>query len=352
MMIEAHGLGSVSVAAATLRPLGAIIEEAALDRRAVLGAAHLPGDLLDTGGEASVSLGDYFRLSEQIALAIGDETINVSARPLMLGTSDFIRDRLRSAKTVRDMLDILAASYNVIHGGRYNQVVQAREELCFVMDDSEFPYAIAKDDPFILFSLEALLVYVHVLLQSSSTADTPLPVRSLRTRRAKGTAPSPLAKWGVPIMHGARSFALRYDAAIADWPVDPASCPVLGSRTIYGGIARTLDQLGSINASGDTIVERTAQALRDGLGDQQNVARHLGMSVASLRRRLEERGAGFREIRAATLAAEAKQRIDHGQSVAQVAEELGFSDGRSFARAFREWTGQSPRQYRNETRPS
>lgn len=350
MMIEAHGLGNVSVAAATLRPLGAIIEEAALDRQAVLGAAHLPGDLLDTDGEARVSLGDYFRLSEQIALAIGDETIHVSARPLMLGTSDFIRDRLRGAKTVRDMLDILAASYNVIHGGRYNQVAQAREELCFVMDDSEFPYALAKDDPFILFSLEALLVYVHVLLQSSSVADTPLPVHSLRTRRAKGGSPSPLAEWGVPIMHGARTFALHYDAAIADWPVDPASCPVLGSRTIYGGIARTLDQLSSADAADDDIVKRTAQALRDGLGNQRNVARHLGMSTASLRRRLEERSTGFREIRAATLAAEAKLRIDHGQPVAQVAEELGFSDGRSFARAFREWTGQSPRQYRNEMR--
>jgi AraC-like DNA-binding protein len=347
MMIEARGLGSVSLAAATLQPLGAIIEEAALDRHAVLDAAHLPRDLLDQDEDSSVSLGDYFRLCEQIALAIGDETIHVSARPLMLGTSDFIRDRLRNAKTVRDMLDILAASYNVIHGGRYNQVAQAREELCFVMDDSEFPYALAKDHPFILFSLEALLVYVFVLLQSSCTADTPLPVRSIRTRRAKGGMPSPLADWGVPLIQGARHFALHYDAAVADWPVDPASCSVLGSRTIYGGIARTLEGLGSADAPGDDIAERTAQALRDGLGNQQTVARHLGMSVASLRRRLEERGTGFREIRAATLAEAAKLRLDHGERVAQIAEELGFSDGRSFARAFREWTGQSPQQYRS-----
>lgn len=340
----------MSLAAAMLQPLGAIIEEAALDRHAVLDAAHLARDLLDQGGGGSASLADYFRLSEQIAIAIGDETIHVSARPLMLGTSDFIRDRLREASTVREMLDILAASYNVIHGGRYNQVALAREELCFVMDDSEFPYSMPKDDPFILFSLEALLIYVHVLLQSSSTANTPLPVRSLRTRRAKGGLPSPLAEWGVPIIHGGRHFALRYDAAIADWPVDPVSCSVLGSRTIYGGIARTLDQLGSADAEGVDIVERTAQALRDGLGDQRNVARHLGMSVASLRRRLEERGTRFREIRAAMLAAEAKLRIDHGEPVAQVAEELGFSDGRSFARAFREWTGQSPREYRSDAR--
>lgn len=348
MMIEPQGLGSVSVVAATLQPLRAIIEEAMLDHNAVLDAAHLSRDLLDPQNEASVSLADYFRLSEQIALAIGDETIHVSARPLMLGTSDFIRDRLRAATTVRKMLDILAASYNVIHGGRYNQVTQARDELCFAMDDGDFPYAIEKNDPFILFSLEALLVYVHMLLQSSCAADAPLPVRSIRTRRARGGATSPLANWGVPIMHGARHFALHYDASVAECPVDPAACPVLGWRTIYGGIARTLDQLRSPDMSADDIVERTAQALRNGPGDQQSVARHLGLSVASLRRRLEERGIRFRDIRATTLAGEARHRLAQGDSVAAIAEELGFSDGRSFARAFRDWTGQSPRSYRSE----
>lgn len=347
-MIEARGLGSVTVTAATLRPLAAIIAEAALDRKAVLAAAHLPDGLLDPGREGSASLADYFRLSEQIALAIGDETIHVSARPLMLGTSDFIRDRLRNATTVRDMLDVLAASYNVIHGGRYNQVATARDELCFVMDDSDFPYAIPKDDPFILFSLEALLVYVHVLLQSSCTAEAPLPLRSIRTRRPKDDAPGPLAGWGVAIVHGARHFALHYDAAVAGWAVDPAACPVLGSRTIYGGIARTLDRLGGADATGDDIVARTAQALRDGLGDQRSVARHLGMSVASLRRRLEERGTRFRDVRAQTLADEARQRLARGEPVAAIAEQLGFSDGRSFARAFRGWTGHAPRRYRNE----
>ncbi|MGP1352750.1 MAG: helix-turn-helix domain-containing protein [Parasphingopyxis sp.] len=352
MMIEAHGLGSVRVASATLRPLGAIIAEAELDRAGVLEAAHLPADLLDAGHDSSASLADYYRLTEQIALAIGDETIHVSARPLMLGTSDFIRDRLRNAKTVRDMLDTIAESYNVIHGGRYNRVATARDALCFVMDDSDFPYAMEKDDPFILFSLEALLVYIHVLLQSSSTTERPLPVRSLRTRRAKAIAPSPLAAWGVPLVHGARHFAIHYDAAIADWPVDPAACPVLGSRTIYGGIARTLDSLDDSEPVRGDIVVRVTQALRDGLVDQRNVARHLGMSVASLRRRLEERGTRFRELRADVLAQIAMRRLDDGEPIGFVAESLGFSDGRSFARAFHAWTGRSPSGYRAAARKS
>jgi len=111
-----------------------------------------------------------------------------------------------------------------------------------------------------------------------------------------------------------------------------------------------LNRLGSPQVPGSDIVDRTAQALRDGLGDQQNVARHLGLSVASLRRRLEEHGVRYREIRATTLAKEARRRLAYGEPVSAIAEELGFSDGRSFARAFRDWTGQSPRSYRNKVR--
>ncbi|MBC7987226.1 MAG: AraC family transcriptional regulator, partial [Sphingomonadaceae bacterium] len=36
-----------------------------------------------------------------------------------------------------------------------------------------------------------------------------------------------------------------------------------------------------------------------------------------------------------------------GAAVADVAEALGFSDGRSFARAFRGWTGLAPADYRD-----
>lgn len=342
------GLGRVTIASASLRPLEAIIANAGIRTGAVLEGTRLPADFFAPPHDKTLTLADYFRLCEQIALAIGDETIHVSLRPLMLGTSDFIRDRLRAATTVRQMLDILAESYNVIHGGAFNRVSEARDDLVFAMDDSDFPYAHPKNDPFILISLEALLVYVHVLLQSSSTDGGALPLRSIRTRRVKTGEPSPLAHWGVPIVHGARHFALHYAARAGDWPVDPAACPVLGARTIYGGIARALDGLGE-PATDDDVVGRTRQALLDGLHDQSMVARHLGMSAATHRRRLTERGTNFRDLRAETLRKAAIQRLESGVSVAMVAEELGFSDGRSFARAFRGWTGQSPRQYANDS---
>lgn len=325
------GLSAVTVPPGTLTPLAAIADRAAV-------AGFDP--------DRPMSLANYFRLCESLALGIGDESIQLSLRPLMLGTSDMIRDRLRGAASVRDMLEIIAQSYNVIHGGPFNRVRVARNELVFVVDDRGFPYTVDADHPFILFSIEALLVYIHVLIQSASASEEPLPLHSLRTRRGLADGPSPLALWGVPIAHGAQRFELHYDREAGSWPVDPASCPVLSARTIYGGIARALAaETAPAELAGDIVAE-TGAAIRDGLTSQDGAARHLGMSVATLRRRLVERGTSFRDERAKQLRAIADLRLRQGARIADIAEELGFSDGRSFARAYRGWTGKNPSEIR------
>lgn len=322
------GLSSVTVPPGTLRPLAGIATDCA--------------PIAGFDPDEPMPLADYFRLCEALALRMGDEAIHLSLRPLMLGTSDLIRDRLRGAATVREMLEIIAQSYNVIHGAPYNRVRLARNELVFIVDDRGFPYAVDKDDPFILFSIEALLVYVHILIQSARASGGPLPLHSLRTRRGLADGPSPLAQWGVPIAHGADRFELHYDREAGGWPVDPAQCPVLSARTVYGGIARAL---GSDTPAADDPSDLAAQLaamIGDGIDDQGEAARRLGLSAATLRRRLAERGTNFRDIRAGQLRLMAEQRLQQGARIADIAEELGFSDGRSFARAYRGWTGRSP----------
>ena len=86
-----------------------------------------------------------------------------------------------------------------------------------------------------------------------------------------------------------------------------------------------------------------------GRHDQGEVATALGMSVASLRRRLGEAGLQFRDVRAHYLNSLAQAALEEGSSIADIAENLGFSDGRSFARAFRQWNGVAPGDYRRRS---
>jgi AraC-like DNA-binding protein len=77
-------------------------------------------------------------------------------------------------------------------------------------------------------------------------------------------------------------------------------------------------------------------------------ARELGMSVRSLRRRLSEEGVSYRALVQQTLEEAAAHALrTPGCSVQEAAHASGFSDSTSFHRAFKQWTGVTPTQFRN-----
>lgn len=84
-----------------------------------------------------------------------------------------------------------------------------------------------------------------------------------------------------------------------------------------------------------------------GIPSQQEAAAALNLSVRTLARRLEEEGSGYRALVDDVLCARACALFElPGSTVENVAETLGYSDAANFTRAFRRWSGDSPRAYR------
>lgn len=80
--------------------------------------------------------------------------------------------------------------------------------------------------------------------------------------------------------------------------------------------------------------------------DMSQVAHELGMSVRSLRRRLEAEGETFNAVANEAAAIIAKQLLeDKHKSIQEAAFEMGFADASGFHRAFKRWTGVTPRSY-------
>jgi len=77
------------------------------------------------------------------------------------------------------------------------------------------------------------------------------------------------------------------------------------------------------------------------------VASALQVSVRTLRRRLREDGSSFRAL-SERIRVETAQRLlrEQGMTVTAVAKQLGFSDARTFRRAFKRWLGQVPGKMR------
>jgi AraC-like DNA-binding protein len=82
--------------------------------------------------------------------------------------------------------------------------------------------------------------------------------------------------------------------------------------------------------------------------DMETVARKFGMSVRSFRRRLSEEGVTYGVLVDEALVILAKRLLDDPhKSIQDAAYGIGFSEASAFHRAFKRWTGMTPKQYRD-----
>lgn len=87
--------------------------------------------------------------------------------------------------------------------------------------------------------------------------------------------------------------------------------------------------------------------------DLDGTAEQFGVSAATFRRRLEAEGKNFQSIKDTLRRDIAIKRLCNSrESVASIADFIGFADTSSFFRAFKKWTGLNPGEYRSRVKPS
>lgn len=115
----------------------------------------------------------------------------------------------------------------------------------------------------------------------------------------------------------------RARLGMLDWPDDEATC----SMQVKGHLLTALNKRLPIPALSD-------------------IAKLLHLTPQTLRRHLADEGNGYQRLLDELRRDAAIERLHvHHLSVAEVAEQLGFSEPRSFSRAFKQWTGVSPTAY-------
>ncbi|WP_029042441.1 AraC family transcriptional regulator [Cucumibacter marinus] len=125
------------------------------------------------------------------------------------------------------------------------------------------------------------------------------------------------------------------------------------SRYVFGIFADKADALLAELEKEDSIRSRVEAELMPGLHKGEAsidaIASELGMSRATLYRRLKQEGTTFAEIADELRCRMASDYLAARKvSVNEAAYLVGFSEASSFVRAFRRWTGQTPAEYRNQ----
>lgn len=81
--------------------------------------------------------------------------------------------------------------------------------------------------------------------------------------------------------------------------------------------------------------------------DMASIAKHVGMSERSLRRRLKQEGTSFQQVVRESMGELARRILQNpSTTIHEAAFRLGFVEPSSFHRAFKRWTGLTPAEYR------
>jgi AraC-like DNA-binding protein len=150
-----------------------------------------------------------------------------------------------------------------------------------------------------------------------------------------------------PVLFGQRENVLVVPRAVLDIPL----------RTADEAASATLERTGEtmLAAAPEDALRRVREAARAALdgGDArlELVARRMGVGARTLQRRLGEHGTTYARLLDEVRRETAERWVEQGtMSFGEIAFGLGFSEPSAFHRAFKRWTGRTPREYKGSMR--
>ncbi len=146
------------------------------------------------------------------------------------------------------------------------------------------------------------------------------------------------------VLFGQSSNELAFDAALLD------AVPPLGDRLTNPTVLNMCDKLLEEFDLRKGLSGKVREALLVNLAEPtpvDEIARHLGQSPRTLRRKLQEEGASIQKLRdELRLQVAIKYLRDTDMTVEEASDVLGFNEAANFRRAFARWTNMSPQQFR------
>jgi len=301
---------------------------------------------------AKLSLFDFFRIEGEIARRLDDLTAHLSERKLTYETGAFVTAQVNQSTTLCDAITDLARHFNMMHGEHYNTVRVTDRTVTLIINDSAFPYTMKDDPEKIHFVGECVIIQVFCLLDSLSGGLAERALKRVSVKRpARHQLPGHLLFWNAPMMFGQTAYELTFDHALAHAPMTKTGEIDLSSEGVFSRVIAYLERRAP-RLESHSFKSRTLDFIRAGVLQQDLVAQKLSISVATLRRRLDEEQTSFRNLVNQHRMEEATKLLDKGHSVSHVSDLLNYSDVRAFNRAFKRWKGETPAQYSQRSRIS
>lgn len=218
----------------------------------------------------------------------------------------------------------------------------------FRAEETAGRWTIVKDWPFATEPEPAVSVdlsFIFLLELGRRGSGRRITPARVEYRRAGPTAPELDDHYGAPILFGSTRNAMTFH-------VDDLAAPFPGHSPefldlVTPGLAAAFAEIQDSDDIGERVKAVLKRSLASGRPEVAYVARELGMSERTLQRRITAEATTFR-----ALLSDARRELSQqllGDSALQIEEVtylLGYQDTTSFYRAFRDWAGVSPGEWR------
>lgn len=307
-----------------------------LDADALLTQVGLSPGLLQVP-QARVSAKHYGELWRLVALTLDDEFFGQDSRRMKAGSFAMLVHAVIGCKNLGQALDRSLRFYGLILDDIAGSLLRGAEATVILRERTS-------DLPPRIFGQEVLLMLLHGVACW-------LVGRRIPILRARFNYPEPRHSAEYRLMYST-DLAFRQPHTAIVFAVDYLDLPIVQDERSAKDFLRTAPESILVKyKNGSSLSARIRRRLRQLLPgevpDFETLAVELNMTTATLRRRLNEEGASYQEIKDQLRRDVAIGYLSHSnRSVMDIALELGFSERSAFHRAFRKWTGASPGEFR------
>jgi len=186
------------------------------------------------------------------------------------------------------------------------------------------------------------LPFASLALRARAATGGQFALRAVRFAHRGEAPPSPAYAevFAAPVEFAAAVDEMVFDAAALDLALSTAD-PIT-SAALETKVAELAAGEGDRSPFLDRVRRAAADELAAGVS-LAGVARRLGMSARTLRRRLEDESCSLRAVIDEVRRERGTAMLAAGMPVKEIASSLGFSEPSAFSRAYKRWTGKSPR---------
>ena len=315
------------------------LEQRGWDRTALLKKFDFSEELL-LAEKARITRSDYLRFTGYLSLKLQDESFGLLEAPLKPGTFAMLCHACITCDTLGHFLHRMAKYATIANSGIVLEITRNKDyaTLCVKPPNSD----IYSEDLYVMLALAV----AHRLISWVIDHNLPLKTVSLCRKRPFYASDYDLL-FSAPINFEQHESYIRFSSEYLDTEIaqDERSLRIF----LQDSGTNLMSNLSTDHSLTSKIRDQLKEQVTDQFPNFNEISDSLGYAPTTLKRKLLAEGSTYQNIKDAVRRDIAIYYLSSGSmSVDEVAARAGFSDPPSFFRAFKRWTGTSPRAYMRE----